>query len=369
MENEMLFRPGQMTVTEQDISNINHILQNTGVSLPVGYSGKRESWQLPASDELLEGLNAQRKRLQKRNLQLHRQSLDLARGQSQGTSIIEARNVYADGDYQIGRLRKKWQRITTYLRNKTQISSFKSTTWIDYYIKKEPGEECKVSSLYIPGKWGFFGRDEEYVTGGGNAMSFLTAVLAVLLWILFGLFFFLWMVIAMAGGDFHGVLLQFALIFGAGAWVTTRIQKRCKLMGQWRKDSRKVVETFRNKEPHFCMEKFIGILNSKMLRMIYADDTEEIGDIIGCDMSMFLRNHASVVNCEIMNFWFTNFREDGDYMYLDVTYRVALERDLSTEIGRNKETIMLQLARPVQGIMQADLYGDWSVVKVETHEK
>ena len=65
MENEMLFRPGQMTVSEQDINNINHILQNTGVSLPVGYSGKRESWQLPASDELLEGLNAQRKRLQK----------------------------------------------------------------------------------------------------------------------------------------------------------------------------------------------------------------------------------------------------------------------------------------------------------------
>ena len=71
----------------------------------------------------------------------------------------------------------------------------------------------------------------------------------------------------------------------------------------------------------------------------------------------------------IMQIWFTNFREDGDYMYLDVTYRVTLERDLGSEIGRNKETIMLQLARPLQGIMQADLYGDWSVVRVETHEK
>jgi hypothetical protein len=223
MENEMLFRPGQMTVSEQDISNINHILQNTGVSLPVGYSGKRQSWQLPASDELLEGLNAQRKRLQKRNLQLHRQSLDLARGQSQGTSVIEARNVYADGDYRIGRLRKKWQRITTYLRNKTQLSSFKNTTWIDYYIKKEPGEECKVSSLYIPGKWGFFGRDEEYVTGGGNAMSFLTAVLAVLLWILFGLFFFLWMILAFGSteGAVLIVLLRVMFILAVGGFVAT----------------------------------------------------------------------------------------------------------------------------------------------------
>lgn len=373
MENEILFRPGQMTVSEQDISNINHILQNTGVSLPVGYSGKRESWQLPASDELLEGLNAQRKRLHSKNLQLHRQSLDLARNLNSygGTSAVQAQNVYSDGDYQIGRLRKKWQRITTYLRNKTQISSLKSTTWIDYYIKKEPGEECKVSSLYIPGTWGFFGRDEEYGAGGGKVMLFGSALIAVLLWILFGLILFVWMLIAFGTGEgiYHFVMFRVALFFGIGAGVATWFQKKCKLWNQWRIDSRKVVEKFRNKEPRFCMEKFIGILNSKMLRMVYADDTEAIGDIIGCDMSMFLRNHASVVNCEIINFWFTNFREDGDYMYLDVTYRVALERDLGNRIGRNKETIMLQLARPLQGIMQADLYGDWSVVRVETHEK
>jgi len=367
MENEMLFRPGQMTVTEQDISNINHILQNTGVSLPVGYSGKRESWQLPASDELLEGLNAQRKRLQKRNLQLHRQSLDL----SQSSNSYQAQNVYADGDYLIGRLRKKWKRITTYLRDKRQLSSFSGSTWIDYYIKKEPGEECKVSSLDILGIWGIFGRYAEYGNSGGKVIQYGCAIIAVMLWILFAFILFVWMLLAFgnAGGAGLHVLLQTMFILGVGGFVATMFEKRYKLMNQWRTDSRKVVETFRNKEPHFCMEKFIGILNSKMLRMIYADDTEEIGDIIGCDMSMFLRNHASVVNCEIMNFWFTNFREDGDYMYLDVTYRVALERDLSTEIGRNKETIMLQLARPVQGIMQADLYGDWSVVRVETHEK
>ncbi len=372
MENEMLFKPGQMSVTEQDINKINDILKESGVSLPVSYSGKRESWQLPVEEELLAGINAQRKRLQSRNLQLHRQSLDLSQSSNSygGTSVTQARNVYTDGDYLIGRLRKRWQRITTYLRNQKQLSSFKSSTWIDYYIKKEPGEECKVSSLYIPGIWGFFGRDEEYGAGGGKVILYGSAVITVLLWLLFGLIFFVWMLLAMGtGGGIHFIMLRVLLFFGIGAGVATWFQKKCQLWNQWRVDSRKVVDKFRDKEPRFCMEKFIGILNSKMLRLVFADGVEEIGDIISCDMSVFLRNHASVVNCEIANFWFTNFREDGDYMYLDVTYRVALERDLGSQIGRSKETIMLQLARPLQGIMQADLYGDWSVVRVETHEK
>ena len=372
MENEMLFKPGQLSVTEQDIDKINTILKESGVSLPVSYSGKRESWQLPVEEELLAGINAQRKRLQRRNLQLHRQSLDLSQSSNSygGTSVTQARNVYADGDYLIGRLRKKWKRITTYLRNQKQVSSFSGTTWIDYYVKKEPGEECKVSSVYIPGNWGFFGRNEEYGNGGGSVMLFGSAVVAVLLWLLFGLLFFAWMLLAMGtGGGIHFIMLRVLLFCGIGAGVATWFQKKCKLWQQWRTDSRKVVEKFRDKEPRFCMEKFISIINSKMLRMVYADGTEEIGDIIGCDMSVFLRNHASVVNCEIINFWFTGFREDENYMYLDVTYRVALERDLGSVIGRNKETIMLQLARPLQGIMQADLYGDWSVVRVETHEK
>ena len=373
MENEMLFKPGQISVTTQDVDKINDILQSSGVSLPVSYSGKRESWQLPVEEELLAGINAQRKRLHNRNLQIHRQSLDLSQsGNSYGaTSITQARNVYTDGDYQVGRLRKKWKRITTYLRNKRQISSFRSITWIDYYIKKEPGEECKVSSLEIPGTWGIFGRHEEYGNSGGKVMLYGCVIIVVMLWILFALILFLWMILALGtgGGVVHFIMLRIVLFIGAGAGVATWLEKKCRLMNQWRTDSRKVVDKFRHKEPRFCLEKFISIINSKMLRMVYADGTEEIGDIISCDISVFLRNHASAVNCEIINFWFTGFREDENYMYLDVTYRVALERDLGSQIGRSKETIMLQLARPVQGIMQADLYGDWSVVRIETHEK
>lgn len=373
MENEMLFKPGQSSATEQDINKINEILRESGVSLPVSYSGKRESWQLPVEEELLAGLNAQRKRLQRRNLQLHRQSLDMSQSNSRygGTSVTQARNIYADGDYRIGRLRKKWRRITTYLRNQKQISSFSSTTWIDYYVKKEPGEECKVSSVYIPGNWGVFGRDEEYGNNGGTVMLYGSVIIAFLLWLLVVLMLILWVFLAIGSNSsiIHFIMFRVLLFMVIGSGAATWFYNKCQVRHQWRIDSRKVVDKFRNKEPKFCMEKFIGILNSKMLRMVYADGTEEIGDIIGCEMSVFLRNHANVVNCEIINFWFTNFREDENYMYLDVTYRVALERDLGSQIGRGKETVMLQLARPLQGIMQADLYGDWSVVRVETHEK
>ena len=135
--------------------------------------------------------------------------------------------------------------------------------------------------------------------------------------------------------------------------------------------SRKVTERVLEQLPEFCLENFIGILNSKLLRLLYADNTEEIGDIVSCDMSAFLQDHADVINCEFINFAFTGLREEDGYTYLDVTYTALLERDLEEEIGRGKETIKLQLARPIQSqsIMAVDLYHDWSVVKIETKKK
>jgi len=55
-------------------------------------------------------------------------------------------------------------------------------------------------------------------------------------------------------------------------------------------------------------------------------------------------------------------------MYLDVKYTVFLERDLEETVGRSEETILLQLVRPVDGIMESDLYHDWSIIKAETQK-
>ena len=133
--------------------------------------------------------------------------------------------------------------------------------------------------------------------------------------------------------------------------------------------SRKVTAKLLEKEPAFCLEKFLGILNSKLLRLLYADGTEEVGDMVSCDVAQFLQDHGDVVDCEFRNFWFTDMREDGDYMYLGVVYKVTLYRDMGTKIKRRKQLIYLQLARPLQGIMESDLYNDWSIVNIETKKK
>lgn len=369
MENEKV-QSAQCNVTERDIYKINDIFVATGVSLPISYTGRRESWQLPVTEEFLAGINAQRKRLQTRNLQIHRQSLDWAKQlhNGDGNMISPSWSLFSDGNYQIGRLRKRWQRITTYLRGQRKLTSFKNLSWIDYYVKKEPGEESMVSTMYTCGTWEFFGRAEEYRDMGGKLIWIGSTAITISLWLVFALVLFIWMLIVMGsnGWMFHFVMLQMTLFFGMAAGVATRLEKKCSLWRRWRMDSRKVTARIREKAPEFCLEMFISVINSKLLRLLFADGTDEIGDIVSCDMSVFLQNHKDVVNCEIHNFWFTGFREDQDYMYLDVTYRVSLERDLGERIGRSKETIMLLLARPLQGIMAADLYQDWSVVKIET---
>jgi hypothetical protein len=133
--------------------------------------------------------------------------------------------------------------------------------------------------------------------------------------------------------------------------------------------SRKVTAKLQETAPGFCLEKFIGILNSKLLRLLYADGTEEIGDMVSCDVAQFLQDHGDVVDCEFRNFWFTDMREDKDYMYLDVTYNVTLYRDWGTAIKREAQMLYMQLARPLQGIMESDLYNDWSIVNIETKKK
>ena len=123
--------------------------------------------------------------------------------------------------------------------------------------------------------------------------------------------------------------------------------------------------SFSAMEISFSPDSRSSIVTEKYLEISFKED---VGDIISCDIIGFLKDHANVVNCETQNFWFTGFRVDGNCMYLDITLRVRLERDLGGRIERSKETIMLQLNKAVQGIMSEDLYSDWSIARIETHE-
>lgn len=361
-------QPAQLSVTGQDMERINNIFASTGVSLPISFSGESESWQVPVTEEFLEGINAQRKRLRSRNLQIHRQSMALS-------DSAQNRQSYADGAYRIGALQKHWQRIVTYMRGGKQVSSFKDRVWIHYYMKKEPGEETKISSMDVFSLQPPCEKSEEYlkpnVISKGKILAVGALIIAILCWLLTGMILPIMLVFLLIPSfwGYAAILVQFFIWPGVLAIGSTWFFRKCKLWVKWREDSRKVVATIREREPEFCIEKLISIINSRTQRLMFADTVEDVGDMVSCDIYGFLKDHANVVNCETQNFWFTGFRQDGNYMYMDVTLRIRLERDLGGRIERSKQTIMLQLNKAVQGIMSEDLYHDWSIVKIETHEK
>ncbi len=129
---------------------------------------------------------------------------------------------------------------------------------------------------------------------------------------------------------------------------------------------RSVTQRLAKRYPGFSSEKFIHIIHRKLLRLF---DTNGPKQIASCDISGFLRDHADVVKCEILDLAFHDLCEETDYMYLDVFYKVKLHRNTGKSIKRKKQTIYLQLARPLQGIMEADLYEDWSIVKAESRKR
>ena len=367
MTNEIT-TPTQLSVTEQDYNKIDSIFVNTGGSLPISYDGEPESWQLPVAEEFLEGVNAQRKRLRTRNLQIHRQSMPLKEDALN-------RQSYVDGVYCIGSLRKHWKRSVSYMRGGKEIASFMDRVWMQYYIKKEPGEETKVSSLDVFYLLLPFGRNDEYraenFISKGKILAVCTLIITILSWLITGMILTLLLIFLVvpslwgAAAVLVHVFLVAVGISAAGTWAF----RKFNLWSKWRENSRKVVAAIREREPEFCMEKLISVINSRVQRLMYADTAEDVGDIISCDIYGFLKDHANVVNCEMQNFWFTGFLVEGNYMYMDVTLRIRLERDLGSRIERSKQTIMLQLNKAVQGIMAEDLYNDWSIARIETHEK
>ena len=362
-------------VTHQDIEDLDNILSASQIYYPVNENGEPK---IPVSEAILEGEKARMKRLQTRNLQMHRQSLDWDQvpksqrlyGVNMGKDFLE------EGNYQIGVLRKRWKRSTTYIRGQQRMLSPKNLGWIYYYLLKEPGEDYKVSSMYTQNIGEYYGRGDEYKDGRGKTLSICINIMLFCCWLVCLLFIFIILILFLnlANNKYNNIIDLFALVamlspFVAGLVYTIWLKRKCKRWKFRRLVSRKVTSRLHERVPDFCLERFLGILNSKVLRLIYADEVEDVGTLISCDVTGFMRDHANVVNCELQNFWFIDLREDKDYMYLDMSYKVFLDRDWGDQIGFSTENIVLQLARPLQGIMEADFYQDWSVVKIETYEK
>lgn len=371
MANELM----ELSTTRSDLNDADHILSTAQACYPVSLDGEQ---QLPVTEAFLEGVNAQKKRLQNRNLQVHRQSLDWGqKPRSQGGTVVSgSQTVLEEGNYYIGYLRKKWDRKTTYVRGHQRMLSPQKMPWISYYFLKEPGEGNKVSSMYTQNVGEYYGRGDEYKDGTGKTLSICINIILFLCWLMCLLFIFIILILFLnlANNKYNNIIDLFGLVamlspFAAGLVYTIWLKRKCKRWKFRRLVSRKVTSRLHERVPDFCLERFLGILNSKVLRLIYADEVEDVGTLISCDMAGFLQEHADVVNCEFQNFWFIDLREDKDYMYLDMSYKVFLDRDWGDQIGFSTENIVLQLARPLQGIMEADFYHDWSIINIETHEK
>ncbi len=203
----------------------------------------------------------------------------------------------------------------------------------------------------------------------GVAGMFFSLFMMLFGWVFLLFIFLLWISLTL---DFLDESLWKALgaFFGLGmilvAGVNSSLQSIERITHNMNFESvRSVTQRFSKRYPGFSSEQFLHIIRRKLLRLF---DTNGPQEIASCDISGFLRDHADVVKCEILDLAFHALREETDYMYLDVFYKVKLYRALGKRTKRKKQTIHLQLARPLQGIMEADLYEDWSIVKAEVRK-
>ena len=408
MENE----GKELKVTEQDVAIVSKILEENEEPFPIESEESQSSDHLNVSEEFMAWFQARKKRLQTRNLQektenierlshrqrneaatlerqeIQSQQMQQAEAQEQKekssepqSTLQNAKKEYMDfqllqeGKYQIGCLRKIWRRHITYIREEKELSTLSKKICFFYYILKEAEANCKVSSMLMAFGSGTasmeFGRNEECMEGEGKKHIKRALCRILISWLALAAIVWVWL--TTDTGD--RPILIFVLIIGIlfilpiinnvlkGPWII----KEDMVRNGKRKKSQQVTAKFFEKTPDFCLEKLISGLNSKMLRLIYADEPEEIRDIADGDMTGFLQDQANVVECDIRNIWFSDLREDRDNMYLDVTYQVALDRDMGDRIeqGFKDQLVKLQLTRPVLGMNETDLYRDWKIVKIE----
>ncbi len=363
-----------LNVTKKDVDRVNRILDHTKEPFPIE-KVEKGSPRLKVTKEFREGLEARKKRWESRDISINIEYQNITEAKDNSDSYPN-QLILREGIYEIGRLRKDWEQNITYRRSSNKNIYFQNNRRVHYYILKEAGKDDMLSSVFMEDCSGsqlyYFGRDEELTDGEGKSRrkGEIQGILS---------------------GSALWIILIVGLLTGKGGWVYTYLLgimflrfpvllMICPFYNPWliakttplrkqRLRSRKITQRILERSPEFCLEKFIGILNSKLLRLIYADDTEDIKDFTSCDATAFLKDHADVITCEFINFVFTGLREEDGCMYLDVKYTVFLERDLEETVGRSEETIVLQLARPVQGIMESDLYHDWSITKIETRKK
>ncbi len=319
-----------------------------------------------ATEELQQSFVRQQERLRKHNLQIEIQEEDV-----KPLSLIGGEVSDNGGEYIPGCFQKKSQFTTKYRRNYDEVATFQDNVYACYYVMETPPTGSKLSSVDVIYERMTYDRSKEYMDSKPfNLMKvgvIILGILMVILWMLCitaGVFTYLCFFGIRISG-WAGVGAGLCFVTFKGSMALTGLYEQKLRYYQRRRLSRSVVESIRKKVPDFCMEKFVALMDSRLKQMIYAENREELGTFLDCNVEPFLQEHENVVHMERTNFWFEQFHQDNDYLYLVIRQRIYMAEDKDNAIIREFQDIRMRLIKPIAGIMSEDFYQDWYITNVE----
>lgn len=131
-----------------------------------------------------------------------------------------------------------------------------------------------------------------------------------------------------------------------------------------KKSPRTALLSIESRKPDFSPRQFMAMASSRLKCIYYAESMEDIGSFTDGDLSGFIGNHKSVVNCELAGFVFDDFVVTKDYMHMCVQMDVLLDCNIQRHIEQQEETVMVRFTKVRESIMSEDFYHDWYVTDV-----
>ena len=332
-----------------------------------------------AGPDLRSALVSQRRRLKKRNLSvwIEEEGIEITETEWEnrklGVALIEGTNnvvdYFADGIQYVEYYEKYTKGIRRYILPNGQISEINRTFCREYYVKDKLGEEKEVLSVDIAGKiHGLYRRNTEFfpqerfprkTSGEDSSLYFMMPFWGLLF--SFMVCTFISMVVACTKTP--SIFWYAPVVLGVLA-VVAGLVLRQKHMNR-RNASRKVVEHIRVRFDDFSIENFIAMAAGRLKCICYAEEMEELADFVNSDLTDFLVTHMDVVNCDQIDFFFREFVETDQWLYIEAEIPVLLDRDKKSHIEQQKETVKMKFIKPTESIMATDFYHDWYVTGVE----
>lgn len=348
-------------------------LENADESIPV------EVALSAAGPDLREAHIYQRKRLQKRNINLWIEEFGIENNELSWenqtgyipvvTGISNIVDHFADGIQYVEYYKKHTKGIRRYIHQNGTVNEIRKSICREYYVKDKMGEAKEVLSVDVAGKiHGLYRRNTEFfpeerfakkVSGEDSALYFMVPFCGLIA--SFILITFLGMI---ASSFANPNVFWFSPILLTMGGVVASMRIRKKHMNR-RNASREVLGRIRAKYSDFSTENFISMAAGRLKCICYAEDMQELESFVNADLSDFLATHRDVVNCDQIDFFFNNFVVNDQWLYIEAEMDILLDRDCMSRIKQQKETVKVKFIKPADSIMATDFYHDWYVTGVE----